>query len=112
MPKQQSNTGTGKRVYKKVSTGGSQFVDWKKTKLVEGVIKGFRKYVYKKKKRELMEVANEKTGEIVALGHYAALDNLFSMAKKGDAVRVKLMGRKKIKGQKNPMLLFDVEIAQ
>lgn len=112
MPKRASNTGTSKRVYRKVATGGSQFVDWKKTKLVEGVVKGFRKYTYKKKQRELMEVANESTGEIVALGRYAALDNLFDIAKKGDAVRVKLTGRKKIKGQKNPMLLFDVEIAQ
>lgn len=110
MPKSTSNS--GKRAWKDVATGGSQFVKWSAGKIIEGVVKGFREYKFKKEKRRLMEVADMSTGEVHAIGEYAALSNLFSTAKKGDEVRIKLIGKKKMKGGKNPMLQFKVQIRQ
>ena len=105
MSERTSNTG-----WQNVPTGRGSFVNWKQTKLVEGLVTAIVSYTYKKQKREKLQVTDTKTGEIFDVGQYAQLEQLFRIAKKGDMVRIRLTGKKKMKGGKQPMLTFDVKI--
>ena len=89
-------------------------VDWKKTKVVEGVVvlmKTIEKTVKEKgknvvKKMRLMVIENDK-GRL-AVWEKKALEGLFNEAAEGSEVYIRHTGRIKIKGRPEPMHTFDV----
>lgn len=95
MAKQKPESG-----WKEVSTSaGAPFVNWKKGKVVRGIVQGFREYQYKRKPHQCMEVTDTDTGETVGVNDHYSLLTLFKTAKPGDMVEITHLGVKKLKGR-------------